>query len=417
MTQFLELLPPEQALDLFFSRLPGSSVDIEEVNVLDALGRVTASPIYALEKSPSFPRSTMDGYAVRASDTYGATESLPIYLQLIGEVAMGSETTKRIHSTEAMIIHTGGMLPNGADAVIMLENTQESRDNEVEVLKSIAVNDNMIHAGEDVDVGELIIPHGVQIGPKEIGGCLAQGIMTIEVSQQPRVGIISTGDEVVTPENNPVPGQVRDINSYTLHSLIRKFVGIPVFFGIVPDRIDEIRKVTRNALDSCDLVVITAGSSASVRDMTATMIQELGEPGVIVHGINVRPGKPTILGLCGDTPVIGLPGNPVSALLIANLFVGPVIRHLSGEIDKKLKPSIRAKLSINVSSQSGREEWVPVQIFQGGNEIIAEPIFYKSNLIFNLIKADGLVKIPETVTGMMVGDIVDVFIFNNCKSI
>jgi molybdopterin molybdotransferase len=216
------------------------------------------------------------------------------------------------------------------------------------------------------------------------------------------VGILSTGDEVVPPEQKIRLGQVRDINTYTLKALVEKWGAIPKVYGIVPDRREELEDVLKRAHRETDMMIVTAGSSASARDLTSEVVQTLGQPGVLVHGINIRPGKPTILAVCNQKPIVGLPGNPVSAFVIANLFVGPLINRLSGEADfllQELKPAIS---TLNIASVSGREDWVPVRII-GINEkeqILVEPIFYKSNLIFSIIKADGLIKIPEHLNGI-----------------
>jgi molybdopterin molybdotransferase len=245
---------------------------------------------------------------------------------------------------------------------------------------------------------------------------MAFGITKLRVARKPRIAILSSGDEVVPPEQNPQPGQVRDINSYSLAALVKREGGEPVHYGIVPDKLEAMQIAAKRALDECDLVVITAGSSASARDTTAEAISSLGEPGVLVHGVNIRPGKPTILAVCDGKPIIGLPGNPVSALVIAGLFVVPVMGKLLGIRMIQPRPSVRAKLSVNIPSQAGREDWVSVKLTLinnwerdlGGARYLAEPVFGKSNLIFSLASADGLVCIPPEVTGVSAGEMVEV---------
>jgi molybdopterin molybdotransferase len=220
------------------------------------------------------------------------------------------------------------------------------------------------------------------------------------------VAILSSGDEVIEPDQVARPGQVRDVNSFTLAALVQKHGGSPVRFGIIPDRREALEQALARALDECDAVVITAGSSASTRDLTADVIDSMGPPGVLVHGVNVKPGKPTILAVCRGKPVIGLPGNPVSALVIAGLFVVPVIERLSGISPTHPRSSIPARLSVNLASQAGREDWIPVRLVptnSGAGAYIAEPIFYKSNLIFTLAQADGLLHIPPDATGLEAG--------------
>jgi molybdopterin molybdotransferase len=297
------------------------------------------------------------------------------------------------------------MLPSGADAVVMVEHTQIARPGEIEVLRAVAPGDNVIAVGEDVAVGEQVLPAGRRLRPAEIGGLLALGFAQVQVARRPQVGILSSGDEVVPPAEEPGPGQVRDINSYALSALVEAAGGVGRVYGIVPDREDALRERVTQALAENDLVVITAGSSASTRDLTAGVIQGLGAPGVLVHGVNVRPGKPTILAVCAGKPVIGLPGNPVSALVIARLFVRPVVERLLGLPAQAARPSVAARLAVNLPSQAGREDWVPVQLRAApGGTLEAEPIFFKSNLIFNLARADGLVRIEPDATGLSAGE-------------
>ena len=228
----------------------------------------------------------------------------------------------------------------------------------------------------------------MRLRPAEIGGLLGLGLLDVEVAVRPKVGILSSGDEVVPPQVVPAPGQVRDINSYTLSALVAEHGAEPQFYGIVPDRLQDLRVYLKKALAECDLVVITAGSSASTRDLTASVIQEIGAPGVLVHGVNVKPGKPTILAVCDGKAVIGLPGNTVSALVIAGIFVVPVIERLLGMTRDRPHSAISARLTTNLSSQAGREDWVPVRLVLTADGYLADPIFYKSNLIFSLSKAD-----------------------------
>ncbi len=408
MPEFLELVPPGEALELFVDRLPDRIRPRERIPTSASLGRVTAAAVVSPEALPAFSRSTVDGYAVHASDTFGASESLPAYLVLAGQVIMGQAPEFSLSSFQAALIHTGGMLPPGADAVVMVENTQPASAGEIEVLKAVAANENILLPGEDVKVGQEILPAGVKLRPAEIGGLLALGLMEVEVVLPPRVGILSTGDEVIPPQSAPLPGQVRDVNSYTLSALVEQSGGSPGSYGIIPDQAPVLRSTLRQALTECDLVVITAGSSASTRDLTAQVIQEMGAPGVLVHGVNVRPGKPTILAVCEGKAVIGLPGNPVSALVIASIFVVPVIKKLLGVQTVRPKPVVTARLSINLASQAGREDWVPVRLIRTAAGYSAEPIFYKSNLIFSLARADGLVHIPAAANGLPLGELVEV---------
>jgi molybdopterin molybdotransferase len=293
----------------------------------------------------------------------------------------------------------------------MVEHTQSARPGEIEVLRAVAPGENVLKVGEDVRAGEVVIPQGARLRPAEIGGLMALGIIRVRVSRCPQVGILSSGDEIVPPEAEPGAGQVRDVNAYALSALVEQAGGIPVRLGIAPDRFDALRQSAVDGLAACDVLVITAGSSASTRDLTAQVINELGSPGVLVHGVNVRPGKPTILGVCDGKAVIGLPGNPVSALVIASLFVVPVIEALLGLQPRRLRASVPARLGLNLASQAGREDWIPVRLAGEPGNYQAEPVFGKSNLIFSLARADGLVCIPADATGLAAGERVDVYIF------
>jgi molybdopterin molybdotransferase len=409
MPEFLTLIPPAEARKQLFSHLDFTVINSESVNILSALNRVSAEEIFAPHPLPSFTRSSVDGYAVKANDTYGATESMPAYLKMAGEVEMGVSPSQDVESGAALLIHTGGMLPAGADAVVMVEYVQQTREGEIEVSRPIAVGENTILVGEDVKGGELILAKGVRIRPPEIGGLAAFGISYLRVAKKVQVGIISTGDEVVPIDTEIQLGQIRDINSYTLSALVESNNAVAIRYGIVPDQADQLISIARQALNECDIVLITAGSSASVRDMTADVINRLGTPGVLVHGINTRPGKPTILGVCEGKAVIGLPGNPVSALVNGLLFVVPLLEELTQKTSSTPQASVRALLSVNLASQAGREDWQPVRLVQRGSEWYAEPVFGKSNLIFTLSSADGLVCIPSDTTGLSAGEWVDVY--------
>jgi molybdopterin molybdotransferase len=296
----------------------------------------------------------------------------------------------------------------------MLEYTQPARKTEIEIARAVAVGENIISVGEDVSSGQVVLPRGTFLREAEIGGLMALGLIKVRIVKKPRVGLISSGDEVVDPNQLIVgPGKVRDINSYTLAALVTRAGGDPIRYGIVQDDFSTLQVMARRALAECDAVIITAGSSASMRDMTADVIRTLGAPGVLVHGINTRPGKPTILGVADGKAVIGLPGNPVSALVNGFLFVVPVLEKLLGILPHP-RGMVMARLKVNLPSQAGREDWWPVHLvnpsLRGSGVFEADPIFGKSNLIFTLIAADGLLRIPPDATGLSAGEIVDVML-------
>ena len=410
LTEFLVLHPPDQALGTLLENLHPQPQP-EEIASTQALGRITLQEIIAPHPLPAFPRSTVDGYALRAVDTHGSSEALPAYLIVVGEIPMGAVTDLKVKQGECVLIHTGGMLPLGADAVVMIEHTQRIRSGEVEIMRPVASSENILTVGEDVMPGQVVILAGVRLRPAELGGMMALGITRVVVARRPKVGIISSGDELVSPDADPGPAQVRDVNAYSLSALVEELGGLPVQYGIVPDQAELLKHAAIQALQECDVVAITAGSSASARDLTAQVINQLGKPGVLVHGVNVRPGKPTILAVCDGKAVIGLPGNPVSALVIAWLFITPLVEALLGLERAIPRPRIQARLTLNLSSQTGREDWIPVKLLASDGGYQAEPVFGKSNLIFTLSRADGLVRITPDANGLAAGEVVDVYLF------
>lgn len=408
--EFFQVLPVSDALALLDSHWqpqPGS----ETIATADALDRVLAADVHSPEQAPAFRKSAVDGYALRAADTYGASQSLPAFLSLRGELKMGEAPKDDIDAGQTLLIHTGGMLPASADAVVMLEYTQSIHEAEIEVLRAAAPGENVIQAGEDVGEGALVLPRLHQLRPQDIGGLLAVGITEVKALSPPRVGILSCGDELAPPEANLSPGMVRDINAYILSALAEKLGALPLRFGIASDRLDEYRQRAEAGFAACDILLLSAGSSVSARDYTRDVINGLGEPGVLQHGLATKPGKPTIIALCQGKPVIGLPGNPVSALLVARQTLPHLIARYLGR-KPQAPDTVCARLSQRVASVTGREDWVAVNLSQSEDGMTAaEPIFGKSNLIFTLVDADGLLRLPLNSGGYQAGSMVDVFMF------
>lgn len=415
MAEFFNVLPPDEARALLLRHArPLSGADM--VPAAEALGRVTAETIRAPHPLPTFRRSTMDGYAVRAADTHGAGESLPAFLRVVGEVEMGRPAVISFGRGEAVVVHTGGMIPAAADAVVQVEHTQVASaagqiPYEIEVYRAVAAGQNVIQVGEDVLDGEEVLPAGVVLRPQDIGGLMALGITTVAVARRPRVIILATGDEVVSPETMPGPGQIRDINSYTVAAQTRRAGGLPTVAGIVTDDLSALQAAAAAALAEGDMVVLSAGSSVSIRDMTVQVIDGLGEPGVLLHGVATRPGKPTIVGAVGGKPLIGLPGNPVSAMIQFDMFGAPVIRHLQGALTAAAYNRTWARLTQNVPSESGREDYVPARLEETSDGPQVTPIFGKSNLIYTLVRADGLIVVPLNLGGLAAGQLVEVRLF------
>ncbi|TFH35072.1 MAG: molybdopterin molybdotransferase MoeA [Anaerolineales bacterium] len=412
MPEFLQLIPIQSALERLMAHMPESThLATESIPTIEALGRVLAEPIQAPHPLPEFPRSTVDGFAVQAADTFGASSSLPAYLKLSGEIRMGQPARLSLEASRAAVIHTGAMLPQGADAVVMLEDTQSLSRDEVEILRPVAVGENVIEVGEDVAKGEIVMPAGRRIRTQEIGGLLALGYTQVPVYQRPRVGIISSGDEIVPPHATPELGQVRDINSYTLGSMIVRHGGEAILRGVVKDDLDELQALVERAHHSDDLVIVTAGSSVSARDLTATAFSALGKPGILVHGISIKPGKPTILAVADGIPVVGLPGNPVSAFVVGSILIPAILERLYGLPRSRPSATLNAILRTNVASQAGREDFQPVRLWEDETGVHADPIYGRSNLIFTLVRADGLLVIPSESTGFEAGTIVQILPF------
>lgn len=415
MPEFFNVLPPDEARELLFEHLT-RAVPGETIPTAEAVGRVTAGAVVAPHSLPSFRRSTMDGYAVRAGDTYGASESLPAFLTVVGEVPMGEAARVALSEGEAAIVHTGGMIPETADAVVQVELTQKMDErtvfpHEIEVLKAMAVGQNVLQVGEDVEEGEAILPGGHRLRPQDLGGLLALGITEVVVARRPWVAILATGDEVVDPSRMTGPGEIRDINSYSVSGQTVQAGGMPVRGGIIPDDLAQMEAAAERMLAENDMLVMSAGSSVSVRDMTVKVIDGLGKPGVLLHGVATRPGKPTIVGAVEGKPVLGLPGNPVSAMIQFDMFGVPAIYRLQGLKEPPRQGSVWAKLSQNLASETGREDYVPARLEEGEEGLTAVPVFGKSNLIYTLVNADGLIKVPLNKGGVPAGEWVEVRIF------
>jgi molybdopterin molybdotransferase len=409
-----ELITPEEALELLFKYIPSKKPDEININIEDSYGMIISKDIISPEDLPAFNRSTVDGFAVNSSDTFGATESLPSYLSIKAEILMGEEPEFKLKKGEVAKIATGGMLPEGTDSVVMFEHTQQVDDKMIEVVKPVAPGENVIKAGEDAKKDECVLKSGHRLRPQDIGALAGLGITDVWVYKKPGVSIISTGDEIVPADKPITPGQVRDINSYNLAGLILNAGGIPVKRGIFSDKYDIIRDVVEKSLKNSDMVLITGGSSVGTKDMTARVINDMGKPGVLFHGVSIKPGKPLIGGIVTDIPVFGLPGHPAAVNVCFEIFVKPVLENLSGlnedRLDKE-KRTVMARIARNISSSPGREEHIGVAIEKRNGEIWAVPILGKSGLITTLIKANGTAAIPLRKLGVQEGEMVEVRLF------
>ena len=410
MPELFTVTAPHDALQQLLDSLQ-APITAEPVPTAEALDRVLLESPTAPGALPAFARSTMDGYAVRAADTYGASEGLPAYLAMIGECPMGAAPTLEIGPGQAAIIHTGGMLPAGADAVVQVERTQRTTEAEIEVMRAVAPGENVLQVGEDVKLGDQLLPVGHVLRPQDLGGLMALGITQVSVGRRPRVGILATGDEVVDPGSQPGPGQVRDVNTYSIGGIVARAGGLPRSGGIIRDDFDALLAAAAGLLEQSDALVLSAGSSVSVRDMTSDVIARLGPPGVLVHGVSIKPGKPTILAVCDGKPVFGLPGNPVSAMVVGDLFITPTLWHLQGCDTPPRQNTVTARLSHNLASAPGRVDYIQVALIEREGELWADPVFGKSNLIYTLVKSDGMMIIPGDANGIAAGESVEVRLF------
>jgi molybdopterin molybdotransferase len=387
---------------------PGRRTPAEPVPLADALHRVPAAPVTAPHALPGFARSTVDGYAVRAADTYGVSEGLPGYLQVAGAVRMGAEPDVTVAPGTVAGMPTGGVLPPGADAVVMIEYTQEAMPGTIEVVRPVAPGDGVVRADEDAAPGAELVPPGRPLRAQDLGMLAAAGVTSVTVHARPRVTVLSTGDEVVPPETAVLrPGQVRDASAVALAAMVAEAGGEPARGGIVPDDPDRLEPALRAALTTSDLIVISAGSSVGARDETAGVVRRLGQPGIWCHGLAIRPGKPTLLAECDGVPVMGLPGNPRSALVVFRLLGIPLVRLVGGCTMPPAEPVVHARLARDLASATGRLDVVQVRVHDG----TATPIFGLSALLSVLTAADGYVIVPEEATGLDAGAEVEVTLY------
>lgn len=385
----------------------------ELVPVASAWNRVTAAPITAAADVPEFTRSTMDGYAVRAQDTFGAGSGNPAWLTIVGDVGMGEEARLPLAAGQVQRVATGGMLPPGADAVVMLEYTQELADQTLEVYRSVAPGENVVVKGEDVTAGQTLLSAGMCLRPQDVGLLAALGVAQVKVRPRPRVAIIATGDEIVALDAPLKPGQMRDANSYALAAQVAAMGGNPTLWGIVPDELEALVDRLTAALSTADIILLSGGSSVGSRDLAVAAIQSFPGAAIMVHGVAISPGKPTILARIGPKPLFGLPGHPVSAMVVTEMLVRPLVARLLGLADPNHPwgRQVTATLARNLAGTPGREDFIRVRLREDGGVLWAEPVLGKSGLISTMVKADGLIRIPLHTEGLERGEPVAVLLF------
>ena len=400
MSRFIRVIPVHEAVSRLLSIAPDPGTEM--VGISGALFRIPNEDIIASHDMPGFARSIVDGYAVLSSDTIGAGESLPAMLTCTGRIEMGSGDPGSIVAGECRYVPTGGMMPEGADAVVMIEYAEVAGD-QILVMKPVSGGENYVAADEDFRSGETIIPSGHRILPQETGVLAAAGILSLPVRRIPRIAVIATGNEVVAPDQVPLPGQVRDVNSIVCESFIRQCGCIPLSLGIVPDEPDALTAAIQEAVEEADAIFISGGSSKDDRDATARVIADLGR--VLVHGIAISPGKPTIIGEIQHHPVIGLPGHPSSAFMVMRAICAPLLAVMSGvTLPEQTNP---ATLDAGIPSAKGREDYVRVKVRDG----VATPLFSKSGLLHTLVESEGYVRVPAESEGFETGFVVEVILW------
>ena len=408
---FFKVVTPQEALRAL---LQVSSVGTERIPTVRARARVLAEDLYSSVDLPHFHRAAMDGYAVKAKDTFGASQSLPAYLKFAGVVEMGKEATQLLGAGEAIRISTGGMMPPESDAVVMVEYTDETDAGLVEIHRSVSPWQNVIQIGDDIKKSELVFRRGRRLRAHDLGALTGVGISSVLVYMRPRIALISTGDEIVDADTDPMPGQVRNINQHSLAGLIEGCGGELRDWGVIRDDKDQVIRAIGEALQWSDLVLLSGGSSMGAKDIALEAILSFPDSEFVFHGISVSPGKPTIFAQACGKPILGLPGYPVSALVIFDLFAAPLIRKVGGEEETaltKFSKTLRATLKTNIASQVGREDYVRVTLERDSERWLAMPLPRKSGAIFTLVKADGMVRIDLNQDGLEQGEEVEVILF------
>ena len=406
MKEFFKVTDLETVLNY---RSAFERVGVETVALTDAIFRVLAEDIVAEEDLPDFARTVVDGYAVQGASTFGASEGNPAYLTITGNIVMGQSPVFEIAPGEAARIATGGMVPQGADSVVMIEHTEAIDDTTIEVYRSVAPGQNMIAIGEDIKKHASVLNKGQVIRPQEAGLLAALGKQQITVYKKPVVGIISTGDEIIPIHEKPRMGQIRDINSYTLAGLIHEAGAVAKSYGIVRDNFDMLLEKCRLALGHCDMVLISGGSSVGTRDYTVDVLSAMQDAKILVHGISISPGKPTILAGVNNRSLWGMPGHVVSAMIVFLMVVRPFVDHLGGHpatAHDVLR--LQARLSRNVASKQGRVDFVRVWLREEDDGLWADPVLGKSGLISTMVNADGLIQIDINTEGLDKGAEVEV---------
>lgn len=402
MKEFFKVVNYQQARDYINNHVPPAGQEVVSLDL--AYNRTLAAELVSPEQLPAFSRSTVDGYAINARESFGCSESLPAFFTLAGEVVMGQAAESAVSPGQCIWVPTGGMLPRGADAVVMVEYTEKMGEDVILVYRPIAGWENVMQVGEDIATGQVLYQPGKRLRAQDIGMLASLGIENVPVKKPYRVGIISSGDEIVPVSQKPLIGEVRDVNSLCLAAAVRQSGNLSQTYPIVKDDYNSLKKAIKKALSENDFLIISGGSSVGVKDVTMDVLLSLPQARLLFHGIAVKPGKPSLAVALGERLVVGLPGHPVSALMVFHVLLMPLLA-------QKAFDCIAALCLENIASQPGRDDFIPVSLRSEGGEWTVQPIFGKSGLMSILARADAFIHIPYEQQGIKKGEIVKAYIF------
>jgi molybdenum cofactor synthesis domain-containing protein len=407
---FKHLTPTNEALKAITDRLPRKDLDLEEIPIAEALGRILGNDLFSPTDIPPFDRAAMDGFAVKAEDTYGASTAAPVFLRLVSTIRIGETPNIAVGDGEAAYIVTGGEMPRGASAVVMVEYTKQTSDGTVQVSDQVHPGENVSRAGEDLRKGAVVLRKGTRLLPQDIGMLSGLGFSQVSVKRKLRVAVLSTGNEL-QEGTHVMPGKIPDVNRPILLNAVRELGGDPIDMGIAVDEFDKIHDKLKQAIEKADLILVTAGTSVGPGDLVPEIINSLGRPGMLVHGVAMRPSMPTGMGVVNDQPVVSLPGYPVSAYIAFLEFVPPLMNHMLGT-QSLPRPIVKARVRRRVAGVLGSRTYVRVRASKQGNDVLADPVRTSgAGILSSLVQANGFIIVPEHVEGYEEGQIVDVELF------
>ncbi len=409
MMELLKTLSVTEVREKMAALLQDKKIQVEEVNLLEGLGRILAKSVTSPHDVPEFNRSTVDGYAVKAADTFGANEGIPAMLAKKGEVHMGMYAGVDVGEGECVYVPTGGMMPTGANAMVMVEYVEHLDDSTLLVQQSVSPGANVLRKGEDLEKDREIFGRGHRLRPQDIGLLAGMGFQKVPVFEPLKVAVISTGDELISPEEVLSPGKIIDMNTYSLSAALQEDGFKVIGRAVVKDDMETLRQTLRDYMKRADIILISGGSSMGEYDITKKTIDSMGEPGAVLHGMSLKPGKPTIVGMAEGVLMIGLPGQPVSALVVYHLLMKPLLWKLTG--NDTITPIVSGELTVNIPSAPGREHYVMVTLEQENGRWMVSPQHGKSGMLSMMGRSQGMVRIPVNQEGLSNGDKVDVILF------